>query len=293
MFFELFRLARPRQWLKNMFVFAPLFFSFRFVDAEAFASTVLAFLSFSFVASSIYGLNDIHDLETDKEHPLKKKRPIASGRLSVRSAALSSIFFASSGFFLALGLGVNSLLLLLAYAVMNVLYCVRLKHVPVVDIFCIAVGFVIRVQYGGMAADIEVSRWIIVMTFLLAVFLALAKRRDDVLLSINGTAVRKAIDGYNLKFIESAMSISASVTLVAYLMYSMSSEVIERMGTQYIYVTSLFVFAGVMRYLQISFVENASGSPIEALLKDLFLQITLLLWLASFVVLHYVPLCFL
>lgn len=275
------KLLRIHQYIKNLCVFAPLLFAFHFT-AEGFVQATVAFVLFSLIASSIYVFNDMMDIEEDRQHPTKRFRPLASGAVSMREAWL-----------LIAGLAVISLLaawfvdLRLAgvlgfYFLLNIAYSVRLKHIPIVDIFFIATGFVLRVFAGAFATDIPPSMWIIIMTFLLALFMALAKRRDDVLLASEGLATRKNIDGYNLEFVNAAMSVMSAVIIGSYILYTISEEVVHRLGTQYLYLTAVFVILGIMRYMQITFVEGASGSPTTIFLRDRFLQITILLWLLSF-----------
>lgn len=172
--------------------------------------------------------------------------------------------------------------ILMAYILLNIAYSLKLKHIPIVDIFIIAIGFVLRIFAGATVIGVTSSMWIIIMTFLLALFLGLAKRRDDVKLSFQGLQTRKNINGYNLEFINAAMILMAGVIIVSYILYTVSEEIIQRLGTQYLYLTTFFVILGIMRYMQITFVEEAGGSPTEIVLKDRFLQITILLWLFSF-----------
>jgi 4-hydroxybenzoate polyprenyltransferase len=167
---------------------------------------------------------------------------------------------------------------------MNIAYSLYLKHVAIIDVTVIAIGFVLRLFVGAAVTDIELSMWIVIMTFLLALFMALAKRRDDVLIYLNtGKKMRKVIDGYNLQFLDAAMAIMASVVIVAYTIYTTSAEVVERVHSQYLYLTALFVILGIMRYLQITFVQKESGSPTRIVLKDRFVQLTLIGWILSFV----------
>ena len=178
--------------------------------------------------------------------------------------------------------------LLLLYLILNVAYSIRLKHIPIIDIFVIAVNFVIRIFVGGAVTHVKITMWIIIMTFLLALFLALAKRRDDVLIFLEtDQKTRKSIDGYNLTFIDSAMMAMTAITIVAYIMYTVSPDVIAKFGTDRLYLTTAFVILGIMRYMQITFVEEKSGSPTEILLKDRFIQFTLLGWIFSFGILIY------
>jgi decaprenyl-phosphate phosphoribosyltransferase len=188
------------------------------------------------------------------------------------------IFIDNKYFFLIIG----------AYLLLNIFYSFFLKHIAIIDIVCIAIGFVLRVFAGGIAGDVPVSHWIIIMSFLLAVFLALAKRRDDLILASQGHNVRKSVDGYSLDFISSSMAIMASVVIVAYLLYTVSPETIARHGTDKLYLTSFWVIVGLLRYLQLTFVEGKTGSPTKLLLKDYFLQLTITLWIIIVFILIYV-----
>ncbi|MDQ7068606.1 MAG: UbiA prenyltransferase family protein [Sulfurimonas sp.] len=174
-------------------------------------------------------------------------------------------------------------LVLVAYFILNIAYSFKLKHIAIVDIFIIATGFVLRLFAGAQVTDTTLSMWIIIITFLLAIFLALAKRRDDVLLSIEGKETRKNIDGYNLEFVNAAMVLMSGVVILSYLQYTVSPEVITRIGSEYLYLTTLFVILAILRYMQITFVEQQSGSPSKIVLHDTFIKITLILWLLSFI----------
>ena len=172
---------------------------------------------------------------------------------------------------------------LVFYVTLNLAYTVRLKHVAVLDVAIIALGFVLRLFVGSFVTGVPLSMWIVVMTFLLALFLALAKRRDDVLIYLEtGQKMRKVVDGYNLKFLDSAMVMMASVVIVSYTLYTISVDVISRLHSEYLYLTVIFVILGIMRYMQIAFVEEDSGSPTRVMLKDRFLLIVVIGWLATF-----------
>jgi 4-hydroxybenzoate polyprenyltransferase len=160
----------------------------------------------------------------------------------------------------------------------------KLKHISIIDIFIISTGFVLRLYAGSVSSDIYLSHWIIIMTFLLALFLAIAKRRDDVLLSNQGKETRKNIDGYNLEFVNASMVLMSAVIIVSYILYSVSNEVIQKLDTQYLYLTTFFVILGILRYMQITFVEEKSASPTKIVIKDLFLKLTIVAWLISFIV---------
>lgn len=285
---EIIKLMRPHQYLKNLFVFAPLFFSGMLLEDGGLIKTFFAFVLFSISASAIYILNDIKDVKEDREHPTKCNRPIASGKVSLFSARIVLAFLLILALLGSYFLNTDLLIVLSVYVLMNIFYSLGLKHVSILDISIISFGFVLRIFAGAVVIDVTPSLWIILMTFLLALFLALAKRRDDVLLSTQGLSTRKNIDGYNLEFVNAAMVIMASVVIVAYIFYTISDEVQLRLHTEYLYMTVFFVIVGVMRYMQITFVENNSGSPTKLLLKDRFLQIDILLWALVFGMIIYV-----
>lgn len=275
------KLLRPHHYIKNLFIFAPLFFSFSFAR-ENFIATGIAFVLFSLVASSIYTLNDLADLKEDRQHPEKKNRPLASGKVSTKSAKALIVLLASVSFFSAFLFSFDLFLVLLIYFILNVAYSLKLKHITIVDIFIIATGFVLRLFAGSVVIDTTLSTWIIIITFLLALFLAVAKRRDDVLLASRGKDTRKNIDGYNLEFVNAVMVFMSGVIVMAYILYTVSDQVIARLDTQYLFLTTFFVILGIMRYMQLTFVEQNSGNPTKIVLKDRFLQITILFWLCSY-----------
>jgi len=277
-------LMRPHQYIKNFFIFLPLFFALKITDTALLLNAIVAFIAFSFTASAIYILNDYHDIEEDREHPKKKFRPLASGAISKPQAMGIMGILAVAGFGLMATLSLQAVGILATYVVMNIAYSSYLKHVAILDVVIIAIGFVLRLFIGSAVTGIVLSQWIVIMTFLLALFMALAKRRDDVLIYLeSGKKMRKVIDGYNLHFLDIAMAIMGSVVIVVYIIYTTSSQVLEHFHTQYLYLTALFVTLGIMRYLQIAFVYLDSSSPTKIVLKDRFMQLTIIAWIISFV----------
>lgn len=283
------KLLRVSHWLKNLFLFLPLFFSGKFIeDPIAAVNVIIGILCFSLTASVVYIINDIRDVEDDKLHPEKKHRPFAAGTVKTSSGIILAIVLLLTSMGVGYWLDPYFLIVLGSYFILNLAYSIKLKHVPLLDISIIAVGFVLRVIAGGVIPDIYVSHWILIMTFLLALFLGLAKRRDDVKIFLeSGKKMRKSVDGYNLEFINTAMSLMGGVTIVAYIMYTISDDVTERLGNN-LYITSLFVILGVLRYLQITFVKEKSGNPTKILMKDLFIQFTLLGFALTFAILLYI-----
>ena len=282
-------LLRITQWSKNFFIFLPLFFAMHLQESERFFKVSLAFIGFCLMASAVYIFNDLYDLAEDSQHPKKKHRPLPAGRITRGSAIGLMACLLALGLPIAYGLSLKMFYLCLFYIALNIAYSVKLKHVPILDIMVIAVGFVIRIFVGGVVGDVPIYMWIIIMTFLLALFMALGKRRDDMLIYMETNHnPRKSIDGYNLRFIDASMMIMAAVVLVAYLMYTVSPEIIAKFKTDKLYITSLFVLMGVMRYLQITLVEKNSGCPTTIFIEDLFIQLSVVGWIISFAILVYI-----
>lgn len=280
------RLFRIHQWVKNLFIFLPLFFAFRLTEIAPIIADVWAFIGFSIIASGIYIINDWFDCESDRLHPVKKNRPLASGKVTKREAAVLLFFCVVTGFSVYIFI-LGSLLatiLLGIYFVLNLLYSFKLKHIPIIDIFIVAIGFIIRLFVGGVVTDTPLSRWIVIMTFLLALLLAIGKRRDDVLIYMRtGSKARKSLDGYNLDFANAIIIILSGIIIVSYIMYTISPEVVARNG-EYLYLTSMFVILGLLRYLQILFVEGKGGSPTKIFIRDRFLHLVFLGWIGAFLI---------
>ena len=283
------KILRPHQWVKNTFIFIPLFFGGCLFDMADWTSSLVAFVAFSFAASAIYSINDIVDVEADKKHPKKCKRPIAAGLVSKRQASLLAIILAIAA--LALPFLLNNWMLsvvIALYLAMNLCYCIRLKHYAIIDVCIVAMGFVMRIVAGGVATDIVLSRWIVMMTFLLTLFLSFAKRRDDVLImNETGMAPRKNTSRYNLTFINQAITITGGVMLVCYIMYTVSPEVIERFNSPNLYMTSFFVILGLLRYIQLTVVDERSGEPTRLVLSDRLIQLIIAGWIISFAIIIY------
>lgn len=290
---ELMKLVRPSHWVKNLFVFIPMFFGGELFNAGAWLGGLAVFFAFSFMASSIYCYNDIVDADADRRHPIKCRRPIAYGTVSVRQgyALMMTMLALSVGVALSLPDDVmpSVLSVLGFYYLLNLAYCSKLKQYAIIDVCIVAFGFVLRILAGGLASDVNLSKWIVLMTFLLTLFLSFAKRRDDVLrMNETGEAPRKNTIRYNITFINQAITITASVTLVCYIMYTVSPEVTEQFGTQYLYLTTVFVLLGLLRYIQIAVVDQRSGDPTKVILHDRFSQIIVLAWGLAFLIMIYV-----
>ena len=284
-------LIRPQQWIKNGFVLIPMFFGGRLLNVDDAFASVVTFFAFSFVASAIYCFNDIIDVEADRRHPIKCHRPIASGAVSVPTAyALMVILTLLSAlllFFLPQRAGETAGIVAF-YFLLNMAYCLWLKRHAIIDVCTVAFGFVLRILAGGMACDVAVSNWLVLMTFLLALFLSFAKRRDDVLrMNETGEPPRRNTIRYNITFVNQAITITGTVTLVCYIMYTVSPEVVSRFHAPYLYLTSIFVLVGLLRYMQLTVVDEVSGDPTKILLRDRFTQAIVVAWIMSFLLIIY------
>lgn len=284
-----FFLLRAHHWPKNLFVFIPAFFAGVLGEWSTLIKVSQGVICFALVSSVVYIVNDYKDREKDKLHPVKKNRPLASGKVTSGVAfgilALLLIIAFPWGFNLNFQFGYC----LLGYLILNLLYSLGLKNISLLDTLIVSSGFLIRTLSGGWLAGVSISQWLVIMVFLLSFFLAIAKRRDDLILFQSGQApLRSSSKGYTIEFINIILAVLASVIIVSYIMYTISVDVEDRLHAPYLYVTSLFVFAGLIRFLQITLVENRSGSPMRIFLTDAFIQINIILWVVSFFVVIYV-----
>ena len=284
-------LIRPQQWIKNGFVLIPMFFGGRLLNADDAIASVVTFFAFSFAASAVYCFNDIVDVDADRRHPVKCHRPIASGAVSVPTAyalmAVLALLSALLLFFLPQRAGETAGIVAF-YFLLNMAYCIWLKRHAIIDVCTVAFGFVLRILAGGMACNVAVSNWLVLMTFLLALFLSFAKRRDDVLrMNETGEPPRRNTIRYNLTFVNQAITITGTVTLVCYIMYTVSPEVVSRFHAPYLYLTSIFVLVGLLRYMQLTVVDEVSGDPTKILLRDRFTQAIVVAWIMVFLLIIY------
>ena len=285
----LIKVLRPEQWIKNLFLFIPVFFAGELTDLIKLENTFLAFLGFCATASAIYIINDLRDIESDRQHPTKHTRPLASGLVSREHALFLFCLLLVCGFVLSYFTGNLYFWIIISfYFLLNIAYSYGLKKISIVDILIVASGFVFRIIAGGLVASVQVSQWMVVMIFLLALFLAVAKRRDDLIVfKQSGKIMRKSIEHYTIEYINAILIMISGVFIVAYLMYVISPEVINRFHSQHLYLTSIFVIAGIMRYLQITLVENKSDSPTKILYTDNFIRIVLIGWIITFYLIIY------
>lgn len=272
------KLLRPEQWVKNGFVLAPLLFSGRLRSASADVEAFVAFVSFCMLASSVYVFNDIVDRSQDREHPTKRYRPIASGRIGIRGAVPVGAILLVGG--LLLGWNQRPILgvLGLVYASLNLLYTFRLKRVVILDVFCIATFFLLRLLVGAAAIQVVPSIWLLLCGGLLALYLGFAKRRHELLLlGSDSTKHRDVLEDYSPEFLDQMSTVLLSVTIVAYVMYTLSPEKLAETGSHALTYSTGFVLYGVFRYLYLVH-QREQGSPTEALLTDRALLADVILW---------------
>ncbi len=279
-------LLRPRQWIKNAFVAAPLFFTPNAVSGSNVWAVAVGFLAFSMLASAVYCLNDLRDREADRGHPVKKSRPLAAGTVSPAGAIVMMVALLAGAFALSLWLAPAVLPVLAAYFAFNVAYSLYLKSVPIVDVMIVALGFVLRVEAGALLIGADPSAWILIVTGLLSLFIALAKRRDDLVRELDSRH-RGSLDGYTKQFLDGCIHAMLAALLVSYLVFTTDEAVMARMGSDRLYLTGPFVIAGVLRYLQLTVVYERSGSPTDLAFSDRGLQLSVAGWLATFSILLY------
>jgi 4-hydroxybenzoate polyprenyltransferase len=287
----LWRLARPHQWSKNLLLLAPLIFSrhlFIFRDDLIALASVAAFCA---LASFAYALNDIFDRDADRLNPEKRGRPVASGEVSVATAARFAAILAAAGIAISLALGGAFLLIAMAYLALQFAYSLWAKHVVILDVIALSAGFVIRAYAGGIAIGVEVSPWLVFITFSLALFLALARRRHELTILGGGAAAhRGALAHYNIRLIDQMLAIVAGTTLVGYMTYTASFEIEAKFGARYSHYAVLtvpYVAFGILRYLYLVDAQNEGGDPTRLLLEDRPLLICMVLWILTEIALLY------
>lgn len=278
------QLIRVEQWTKNFLIFFPAFFAGYAFSKDKIASVIAAFIAFCFAASAIYIFNDYFDVEKDRNHPVKRFRPIASGKISKNIAILLMLFCLVIMALIPIFYIENTAILywFLAYIFINFFYTILLKNIAIIDIACISSGFLIRIFIGGAAGQVHISKWLVLMTFLMAMSIALGKRRDDLIIDVENGKLRKSLDGYSLEFVNISLVMMFVISIVCYIMYCVSPEVETRLQSTFVYLTSIPLILGVLRYLQRVFVMNDSGSPTKILLKDHFIQTIIAVWILSF-----------
>jgi decaprenyl-phosphate phosphoribosyltransferase len=287
--FAAIKLIRPKQWLKNGFVFAPLVFAKELFQPEPLLLTFRTFAMFCLTASMVYIINDTIDVEADRAHPKKKYRPIAAGTISIPVAYGILVLLLGLDILLAIGMPDKFLLLLGTYFLMNIAYTFKLKEVFLLDVFVIAAGFMLRVLGGAYAINVYVSSWLILCTLFISLFLGFAKRRGEIVATQKAGAMseRKVLQHYSLDVLDQMLTITAAGTVISYALYTVAPRTVTVFGTDKLIYTTVFVMYGVFRYMHLIHTTEAVENPAAVVSSDFPIIANVLLWIASCVVLIY------
>ncbi len=280
---------RIKQWIKNLLIFAPLLFSFNLFNKSDLLNSIYTFFSYSFLASFVYIINDIKDIEADKMHPVKKNRPLASGKISVINGYILALGCLVVAIILSLIIHKTGLyLILLGYLTLNIFYAYILKHISIVDCISIAIGFELRIVAGCVAIGVVASDFIMVVTFFLALLLAFIKRKGEIqALSENSSKHRKVLSYYTVALLDKFIFASATLTIIGYLFYTIDDNILKLVGNDYLKYSIVFVVYGIFRFIQLSDIDiyEKEGDPTTLIYKDRAIQLSILLWVI------YVTLC--
>lgn len=278
---SIFKLMRPKQWIKNLFVLVPLLFSERFLFLGDIEKSIATFILFCLISSTVYIMNDILDVKSDRIHPKKRLRPIASGAVKIPQAIIALIVVLAVSLIGSYMLDIKLFIIILLYLLNNIIYSFKIKHIVIVDVVSIAVGFVLRVAAGAVIIDVKLSGWIILCTFFISLFLGFEKRRNEIIkLSDKATEHRKILDDYSEELLKQYSNIAITCTIVCYAMYTF----ISYKSNNYMMFTNIFVVYGIFRYKYLADKKGTGGSPTEAVLNDINLLITVVLWALSSVI---------
>ncbi|UCD64455.1 MAG: decaprenyl-phosphate phosphoribosyltransferase [Candidatus Zixiibacteriota bacterium] len=289
MLLSIIRLARPQQWLKNGILLAPLIFAGEMTDIDKLLTALAATALFCLFSSVIYMFNDFVDYEKDRLHPAKKNRPIASGAISRTTAVFVMIIILAAAFILSAMVGSAFLVISMVFVAINLLYTIWFKNVVIVDAMSVAISFVIRAYAGALAIDVAASKWLLINTLLLALFLAFGKRRHElVFLEEDATAHRKILIKYSPYLLDQLIGVVTASVVVMYMLYSFSTEVSLKLGTENLFLTIPFVVYGIFRYLYLIHKEEKGGSPTKVLISDWPILATVVLWLITAIIILYV-----
>jgi 4-hydroxybenzoate polyprenyltransferase len=282
---------RPGQWTKNLLVFAGVLFGRRLFDASSVGRAIAAFAIFCTLSGTVYLLNDVADREADRQHPLKRRRPIASGAVTVPGALLAAAVLGAAGLGFAFRISLPFGLAAAAYVVLQAAYSHVLKNVVILDVLTIAIGFVLRAVAGALAVDVEISHWLFVCTILLALFIALAKRRHELVMLADGAVNHRRILGeYSPYLLDQMIGVVTASTLISYIFYTISPETVAKFGTAWLGLTIPFPLYGIFRYLYLVHQRDGGGSPADLLLTDRPLLACVALWALAVAVIIYRPL---
>ncbi|MBT4291998.1 decaprenyl-phosphate phosphoribosyltransferase [bacterium] len=279
---------RPQQWIKNLLLFGPLIFSMNLFDVTMVTRTALAFIVFSLAGSAVYLLNDVVDVEKDKAHPVKRNRPIASGKLPIKIALVFMAVIGAGSLVLAWDLSQTLAYIIIIYMVNNLFYSFKLKHIVLIDVGSLSLGFVLRVFAGAAVIGVEASPWLIMCTILLSSFLGFAKRRHElVLLGENNTNHRSVLEHYSPHLLDQLILISAASTVMSYALYTVNGKTVAKFGTTNLIYTVPFILYGVFRYLFLIHNRKKGGDPAKVLLNDAPMVLNIVVWLSVCVYMVY------
>jgi 4-hydroxybenzoate polyprenyltransferase len=279
---DILKSLRPGQWTKNLFVFAALVFARKMFNLPFLLRTLGAFAVFCVLSGSLYIVNDVLDFKEDRVHPKKSRRPIASGRIGRSRALAVAVFLGAASLFSAYLLSPNFFIACAGYLILQLAYSMKLKHIVILDAFLVASGFVIRVVAGGLVIDVPLSSWLLICSTLLALFIALSKRRHElVLLEENASNHRPILKEYSAHLLDQMISVVTASTVIAYCLYTVSEDTLRKFGTSNLIYTTPFVLYGIFRYLYLVHQKSKGGSPEELLLQDRPLLIAVFLWIAT------------
>ena len=287
---DVLKLIRVKHWLKNGLVFLPLFFSINFLNKEMLINAILSFIIFSLSSSIVYVANDIEDLEKDKKHPIKKNRPLASGRVSLREANIikAILLILLGGFLWMMATRVKENLIILIpiiYIVMNIAYSKKLKNIPILDVIILVIGFILRVIYGGVAVNVEVSKYLYLMIIFGSFYLGFGKRRNEILK--NGDKSRESLSLYNKEFLDKNMYVAFALAIVSYTLWCVDQTTIEHIGNDYIFWTIPFLMV-ILQLYSLNIEGNSYGDPIDVILSDKKLLITSILYVITMILIIYI-----
>ncbi|MCX6149679.1 MAG: decaprenyl-phosphate phosphoribosyltransferase [Ignavibacteriales bacterium] len=285
-----FQLLRIPQWIKNFFVFVPILFAKQLFVESNFYLVLLAFFSFCLASSTVYIINDLVDIRLDKLHPVKKNRPIPSGRISKKNAIIVVSIISVGIIFICSYLNIKFILALTGYIVLNIAYSLKLKQIVIIDIMSIAAGFMLRVMAGAFVISVYISSWLILTTLFISLFLAIMKRRSELNLNIseNSSATRKVLSEYSVGFTEQMATISAAGVIICYALYSVSERTILYVKSEGLVYTTIFVVFGIFRFMYLVYIKSKGENATEVMLTDVPMIVNLILYVltAIFIVYH-------
>ena len=289
MFRDFLKLIRISNWIKNLFVFVPIIFSLHLFEIDYFIKTLITFLLFCLSSSAIYVINDIVDLDADKQHPVKKNRPLASGKISIKSAYLIAGILIFLSTFLSYYFDKGLLIIILIFIILNINYSLYFKHKVILDIFAIAMGFSIRVYAGAFIIDVPISSWLILSTIFISLFLAVMKRHSELkrFENVNDIKTRKVLESYSIEFTKQMATVAASGLVTCYALYTVAERTVKSFGTENLIYTTPFVVFGIFRFMYLEYINQKGENTTEILLTDFPTILNLLLYFITCILIIY------